>query len=89
MHGSIPQYVNIKIDGREVGLGNNTKWDQDGPLLLRTVAESAILLQSMKTGNSISFQWTGNDSIQRRTIFDLRNFKTHLAEFNRVCKTEI
>lgn len=89
MTGNIPQLLNIKVDGRQVGTGEELRWHQDGPLLLRTIAESRTLLQAMKTGNKISFQWTGTDSINRSTIFDLKDFRSDLNEFNDICKTQI
>ena len=89
MIGSTPQFVDIKVDGRQVGVGQETKWDQDGPLLLRRISESSTLMQSMKTGRSISFQWSGTDGVRRATIFDLRNFRSNLSEFNTLCKTQI
>jgi hypothetical protein len=89
MIGSNPQFIDIKVDGRQVGVGQETRWDQDGPLLLRTIADSKTLLQSMKTGRSISFQWTGTDAVRRSTIFDLRDFRSDLSEFNKICKTQI
>lgn len=89
MTGSTPQFLDIKVDGRQVGTGQETKWDQDGPLLLRTIDSSRTLLQSIKTGNRISFQWTGTDAVRRTTIFDLRDFRSNLSEFNTICKTQI
>ena len=89
MTGSTPQFLDIKVDGKQVATGQETKWDQDGPLLVRSIAESKTLLQSMKTGRSISFQWIGTDSVRRATIFDLRDFRSNLSEFNTVCKTQI
>ena len=89
MSGSTPQFLDIKVDGKQVATGQETKWEQDGPLLLRTIAESRTLMQSMKTGRSISFQWIGTDSVRRATIFDLRDFRSDLSEFNTVCKTQI
>lgn len=85
MIGSMPQTVEVKVDGSI----QEIRWDQDGPLLLRSISESRTLIQSMKTGNKISFQWTGPDSVRRTTLFDLRNFRSDLAEFNKVCKTQI
>jgi hypothetical protein len=89
MTGSTPQFLGIKVDSRQVGVGQETRWVQDGPLLLRTIEESSTLLQSMKTGNKISFEWTGTDAVRRSTIFDLRDFRSNLNEFNTVCKTQI
>lgn len=89
MIGSTPQFVDIKVDGRQVGVGQETKWDQDGPLLMRTIAGSKELMQSMKTGRSISFQWASYEGVRRTTIFDLRDFRTNLNEFNALCKTQI
>lgn len=89
MTGSIPQFLDIKVDGRQVATGQEIRWDQDGPLLMRTINSSRTLIQSMKTGNRISFQWTGTDAVQRTTVFDLRDFRSNLSEFNTLCKTQI
>ncbi len=89
MVGNIPQFLDIKVDGRQVSSTNESRWIQDGPLLVRSVEESRTLLQSMKTGGKISFQWTGTDAVRRTTIFDLRDFKSNLSEFNALCKTQI
>lgn len=85
MIGSMPQNVEVKVDGSS----QEIRWDQDGTLLLRSVSESKALIQSMKTGNKISFQWTASDSVRRTTMFDLRTFRSDLSEFNKVCKTQI
>lgn len=85
MIGSMPQTVEVKVDNSS----QEIRWDQDGPLLLKPISESKTLIQSMKTGNKISFQWTGPDSIRRTTMFDLRTFRSDLSEFNKVCKTQI
>jgi hypothetical protein len=85
MIGNMAQNVEVSVDGSN----QEIRWDQDGTLLLRSVSESKALIQSMKTGNKISFRWTGTDSIKRTTMFDLRTFRSDLSEFNKVCKTQI
>lgn len=89
MIGNTSQTINITIDNKQVWTGREIKWDHDGPLLLRTITESKDLIQLMKSGHNIRFQWIGDDTINRVTEFNLRNFRSGLNEFNTVCKTEI
>ena len=86
LNGNIPQTVEMHTDKR---VTETLQWDQEGQVLMRSAAESKKLIQAMKTGNNISFLWTGTDSIRRNTNFNLRDFKTHLNEFNTLCKTEL
>lgn len=65
------------------------QWEQDGPLLIRSVNESKDIIQKMRLSKNISFTWLGNDAVRRTTIFDLRTFDSHLGEFNALCKTEL
>ena len=84
MIGNIPQSVEIKVNGKQIGVGQETKWNQEGSILYRPISESATRLQALKTGTKVSFQWGG-----KTAIFDLKTFRTDLNEFNKVCKTSI
>lgn len=88
MTGNIPQMVEIKIDGKQIGVGQEFRWDQDGNILLRSINESRPIIQGMKTGRSIRFQW-GPSNKTRIAVFDLRDFNSNLAEFNKVCQTNL
>ena len=89
MAGGSQQSLNVRVDGKVVELGQAQQWNQDGQLLYRTLDESRALIQAMKLGRSVSFEWAGTDGSKRQTIFNLSDFKSDLAEFNESCKTQI
>lgn len=80
--GNIPQMIDIKVDGKML---ERSKWQQDQSMLIRPIAEAAQLMQAMKTGKSITFDWLGNDGVRRVTMFDLRSYNTNLSDFNKNC----
>lgn len=88
MYGSTPQSVNITADGKKLP-GSPVMWTQDGSSLLMSVSSAPALIQSMKTGERIKFEWTSSDSVNRTVVFSTRTFKHRLNEFNRVCETNI
>lgn len=90
MIGSIPQYTEIQLDKKPPEVDLSTfRWEQDGPLLYRSVYISKSLIKLMKTSNSISFSWLGTDAVRRTTMFDLKTFNAHLGEFSALCKIEL
>lgn len=80
--GNIPQMPEVKVDGRIVDHG---PWEQNGPLLMKSLLSTKQMMQAMKTGRTISFEWTGTDNVRRRTVFDLRDFNTNLQDFYKSC----
>lgn len=89
MQGGGQQSLNVRVDGKAVELGQSQQWSQDSQLLYRPLGESRGLIQAMKLGRSVSFEWIGADGSKRQTIFNLSDFRSDLAEFNTSCKTQI
>lgn len=89
MFGNIPEDVTITVDGRKIGVGQPYTWKRDGPVLVRTVAESVEITNALKTGRSINFSWKDTGNVQRTTVFDLRSFNSNISSFNSSCKTNI
>jgi len=86
MAGNSPQTPVIRVDGKQIESG---QWNQEGQLLYRPINESPALMQALKIGKTVSFDWKGGDNIRRQTVFDLRDFKSDLTKFNASCKTYI
>ncbi len=86
MFGNTNQKIDVKVDGRSINLA--THWDQDNQIVFRKISESAEMIQAMKAGRSITFSWTGTDSVKRNTTFSLRDFNQKFSEFNNSCKTQ-
>jgi hypothetical protein len=89
MQGGSQQSLNVRVDGKTVELGQAQQWRQDGQLLYRPLSESAALIQAMKLGRAVSFEWNSSDGSKRQTVFNLGDFRSDLAEFNTSCKTQI
>ncbi len=89
MIGNMPQYTEIHLDKKLFEGDPAIRWEQDGPLLYRSMYVSQPLIKSMKTSNSISFSWLGTDAVRRSTMFDLKTFNAHLGEFSALCKIEL
>lgn len=89
MFGNTPEDVTITVDGRKIGVGQTYTWKRDGPVLVRTVAESVEITNALKTGRSINFSWKDAGNVQRNTVFDLRTFNSNISTFNASCKTNI
>ena len=87
MNGNTPQSVTIGVDKNTPNY--LSRWQQEGPILLRSVNESKEIMQRLKTNKSIKFSWITVDGVQHLTIFDLRTFGVHLSEFNALCKTTL
>ena len=88
MTGDTPQYVTIRADKKTPG--QSFHWEQDGPLLIRTVTESIDIIKTLKISKTVRFSWSNpaNNTLYT-TIFDLRDFNAHLAEFNTYCNTKL
>lgn len=82
IQGNIAQMIDIKVDGKFV---ERTRWEQDDALYYRSISESAQLLQAMRTGKSITFDFLGPDGTRRVTMFDLRDYNSNLSEFKKNC----
>ena len=87
MDGSIGQYIVSQVSGKS--LDHMYRWEQEGPVMMRSVNESKDLIMELKTGKNIKFYWHDKVGTLRTTIFDLQTFKSHLAEFNTLCKTNL
>ena len=86
MVGDKPQSVEIRANRKTIS--PRILWEQDGPLLMRSVAESTELIQLLKTSKDINFMWVDTNAVRRTTIFDLKDFNSHLSEFNTYCDTK-
>jgi len=87
MTGNNVEILNIVIDNKPPV---SIAFDHDNAIVFKPFSETASLIKSIKTGKSITISWTDPiDNISRVTIFDLRDFNTHLQEFNKLCGTEL
>lgn len=89
MTGNMPQTVSVKVDGKEIELGQAKQWRQEGNLLYRPLESSRGLLQALKVGRLVSFEWVSSDSTKRQTVFDITDFRTDLSKFNDYCNIQI
>lgn len=64
-------------------------WTQDGDLLYRSAISSDQLMDSMKHSKSVRFSWISQDSTKYDVVFDLKEFKNGLDNFNRVCHSKL
>jgi len=85
MFGNTPQNVDIKVDNRKIPQA--TPWDQDGPILVKKLAGEQELLQALRTGKSVTFEWTSG-SVKRTTIISLKDFNTSYGEFKTSCRNQ-
>jgi hypothetical protein len=83
-NGYIDVNVSVKIDGKTITTG---LWNQTGQLTHRDASDSAELIQALKTGKTVKFEWISSDSTRRVTAFSLTGL--NFAEFNTKCKTHI
>ena len=89
MEGTSTQTVNARTNRPIHGDVQTAQWNQDGQLLYRTTTESKDLIQSLKVNKSIMFTWIDNAGVQRMTTFNLTDFNTHLADFVKLCGTDL
>jgi hypothetical protein len=80
--------VSTEVDGRTIW-GAPMNWNQDGNVTYRYVDESQPLVQALKNGRQIKFSWTGANSINRSTSFNLASFNTNLSKFTTACKISL
>ena len=88
MEGVSGQYIVSKTSGEPTD-HNMFRWEQDGPLLIRSMNESRDIIQKMKLSKNMSFMWHSKDGTLRTTMFDLRTFGSHLTEFGTLCKIDL
>jgi len=81
------QHISIKIDKKQYS--EKLEWFPDQSILWRNTSELNSLIQSLKNGQMVDFEWTDKNNVNRRTIFDLRSFNSHLNEFNTLCKIKL
>ena len=87
MKGSSVQYVHTTVDGKIVPA--NDQWSQDESIVYRSITESDPIMQQLKAGTIVTFNWIDNNAVRRTTAFDLRDMKRGLGDFNTVCHTQI
>lgn len=88
MFGNIPEAVMTEVDGKAIRLVPSP-WEHDGQILYRKTSESRELIQALKTGRTVTFQWTSQDATKRKTTFSLQGFNSQFSEFTASCKTQI
>lgn len=81
--------INYSIDGRSTPGGASFVMRQEGDILYRDLESSRELLQSMKSGSTLTVDWVGLDQTRYLTVFNLSTFRSNLSEFNKKCKTEV
>lgn len=89
MQGSGPQYVNYSIDGKSTADGAKWLMTQDRDMLYRSADNSYELLQAIKQGRTLTFDWSGFDQTRYLTTFNISTFRSNLSEFNRKCSTKV
>ena len=77
-------HVDIKIDG--YNFNQTLLWNEESKLTWRSLTQSRELIDAMKIGHIVSFNWIDSDKKRRYTIFSLTDFGTHINDFNTVCK---
>lgn len=78
------QHLDIMID-RHI-IQQEWYWTQEETLTYRPLLDSKELIDAMKLGHTISFNWFDNNAKRRRVIFSLISFNLYLNDFNAVCK---
>lgn len=76
--------IEISID-RKIFI-DTQMWMHDRSLQYRPLNESGQLIIAMRNAKMIEFKWFDISGVQKETIFDLTNFKSHLDEFYTSCK---
>jgi len=75
--------ITIKVDRKEVVQNNDYEWVQEGPLTYRKYEESTDLMNALKTGHMVSFEWPAY-----HTIFSLTGFQQNFDDFLAKCKLQ-
>lgn len=78
------QNIEISVD-KNVPL--KTTWVREGTLIHSPVVDNANLINALKRGRVVRFNWEGVDYSKQVVAFDLKDF--NLAEFNKSCKTSL
>lgn len=82
------QHPTVRVDGTDKT--SRTMWIQDHKLLFSQISWSTSLIQSMRTGNIVKFEWESADFIKRRsTSFDIKTFNYRLNEFVSACNIKL
>ena len=75
--------VDWSVDGRTFPTG---VWIHDSKIVYNGIPAEHDLYNALKAGKIVKVTWVSSDSIKHETVFDLTEFKTHLKEFETVCK---
>lgn len=81
--------INYTVDSRITPAGNAWTMRQENDILYKDASESRELLQGMKQGRTVAFDWVGSDQTRYLTTFNLNSFRNNLSEFNTKCKSDI
>ena len=71
------------VDGHPYATG---VWVHDSKIIYSGIPAEHDLYNALKVGKIAKVGWVSSDGIKRETTFDLTEFKTHLKEFETVCK---
>jgi hypothetical protein len=89
MQGYGTRRVNYSVDRRISPGGASFTMHQENDILYRDLESSRELLQAMKSGSTITFDWVGLDQTRYLATFNLSTFRSNLSEFNRKCNTTL
>lgn len=82
--------VNYSIDNRPLTPnGSGKPMSAENDILYTAISSSQELLQSMKSGSTLTVDWVGLDQTRYLTVFNLSTFRSNLSEFNKRCNTEV
>ena len=81
--------INYTVDSRVTPAGNAWTMRQENDILYKDTSEAQELLQAMKQGRTVAFDWVGSDKTRYLTTFNLNSFRNNLSEFNTKCKSDI
>lgn len=86
MFGNTQQTVDVKIDGRKIS--QTIPWQQDGPILFKDLFIEKELIQGLKTGRNINFEWV-QGSVKRVTTISLQDFNQNFGDFKNSCNIQL
>lgn len=81
MDGNGEQQVSVKFKNDTI----TSAWSQDGAVLYKS---SKDFIQLLKVNKSVRFSWL-DGNVQRTSVFNLRDFNSHLSDLNKLCGTEL
>lgn len=81
--------IDIKVDNNKLPSNQLSGWSHDEKLIYKPVSELKPLIQMMKSGKKLDFEWSGGSYGKHTTSVAIGNFPNALSIFNNRCNTNL